>query len=155
MPATGCNKEYDCSNVQIQPSFIGFASSDIDTFVLRKFKPNDNLQNLIDTFIVNGSYSLYGINNDTTTVLIGDATNDGKAGILAGYDWQIYIPLTNQTFTITDIVSEKNTGKCSGGYYKSYCNCTNRNFSANFNNEPITFSNLPTESGRYYLYIHR
>ena len=152
---TSCTKEYDCSNVPIQPVFIGFASSDIDTFVLRKFKANDNYQNLIDTFIVNDNYSVYRINNDTTTVLIGDATDDGKAGILGGYDWQIFIPSTNQIFTLSNIVSENKTGKCRSGYYKTYCNCTNKNFSANFNNQSINFSNPVLDTGRYYLYINR
>ena len=152
--ALSCNKEYNCSYVQIQPAFIGFNGSDIDTFVLRKFTANGNYQNLIDTFIVNGDYSAYRISNDTATVFVGDLTNDGKAGILFGYDWQIFIPSTNQAFTVSEIVSEKNTGKC-GGLDKFNCTCTNKNFSTKYDNQTITFSNSLSDSGRYYLYIHR
>ncbi len=149
-----CNQEYNCSNVQIQPAFIGFDSSDIATFVLREFKTNDNYQDLIDTFIVNENYSAYKTSDDTTTVFVDDESNDGKAGILTGHDWQIYIPSTNQTFTVSNIVSENNTGKC-GSLDKFNCICLNRNFSANYNNMQINFSNSVADSGQYYIYIHR
>ena len=42
-----CTKKYDCTDLQIQPAFINFSPSDIDTFILRKFKPSDNYQNLV------------------------------------------------------------------------------------------------------------
>ena len=84
-----CTKEYDCTDLQIQPAFIAFAPSDIDTFVLRKFKPVDNFQHLIDTFIVTYGYNAnYQVSNDTTTVFVTDGVN----GIKAGCDWQIFIP---------------------------------------------------------------
>jgi hypothetical protein len=150
---SGCTKEYDCTDLVIQPAFIGFASSDIDTFVLRKFKPNDNYQNLIDTFIVKfGDYSVYRPSNDTTTVFVSDAGNDGKVGIKAGYDWQIFIPSINKTVFVSDIISEKTTGKYSWGIFsldKFANNCANRIFSAKMGNQIINFS----DSAGYYLFI--
>ena len=98
---------------------------------------------------------MYRTIGDTTIVLIDDANHDGKAGILAGYDWQIFMPSTNQIFTVSQIVSEKKTEKCRSGYYKTYCNCTNKNFSVNFNSQPIEFSNTLLDTGRYYLYINK
>ena len=149
-----CNHEIECSYVPLQPAFIGFSASDLDTFVLRKFKPNDNYQSLIDTFTVDGNYSVYRTSNDTIRVLVNDATNDGKAGILHGFDWQIFIPSTNQTLTVSDIVSEQKSTKC-GGLDKTNCYCTNQNFSAKYNGQAITFSNPVLDTGRYYLYIHK
>jgi hypothetical protein len=109
-----CTKEYDCTDLQIQPAFINFSPSDIDTFVLRKFKPSDNYQNLIDTFIVKyGFYVSYQTSNDTTTVIV----TDGKNGIKAGFDWQIFIPAKNKTIFVSDIVSEKKTGKRGYGIF--------------------------------------
>ena len=147
-----CTKEYDCTDLPIQPVFIGFSQSDIDSFVLRKFKSNDNYQNLIDTFIIKyGDYSAYKTSNDTTTVFIGDAGNDGKVGIKFGYDWQIFIPSKNKTVFISDIISEKKTGKRSSGIFNldKVSNCTNRIFSVKMNNQIINFS----DSSGYYLFI--
>jgi len=145
-----CTKEYDCIDLQIQPAFINFSPSDIDTFVLRKFKPSDSYQNLIDTFIVKSGYSgYYQTSNDTTTVLV----TDGKNGIKAGFDWQIFIPAKNKTVFVSDIVSEKKTGKQGYGIFSmdpgGYC--TNNIFSAKMDNQIINFSN--SDTARHYLFI--
>ena len=148
----GCTKEYDCNDLPIQPVFIGFSQSDIDTFIVRKFKANDNYQNLIDTFMVKyGTYSLYKISNDTTTVFVGDASNDGKVGIKVGYDWQIFIPSKSKTVFISDIISEKRTGKYGHGIFSldKVPDCVNRIFSAKIDNQIINFS----DSTGYYIYI--
>jgi hypothetical protein len=148
-----CTKEYDCTDLPVQPAFIAFSQSDIQTFVLRKFKSNDNFKNLIDTSIVKyGDYSVYKTSNDTTIVFVGDASNDGNAGIKFGYDWQIFIPSKNKTVFISDIVSEKKTGKHSSGIFSldKIGNCTNRIFSAKIDNQIVNFS----DSAGYYLFIH-
>jgi hypothetical protein len=146
----GCTKKYDCTDLQIQPAFINFSPSDIDTFVLRKFKPGDNYQNLIDTFIVKSGYNgNYQTSNDTTTVVV----TDGKNGIKAGFDWQIFIPAKNKTVFVSDIVSEKKTGKRGYGIFSMEHSpgCTNDIFSAKMDNQVINFSN--SETARHYLFI--
>ena len=139
----GCTKEYNCTDLAIQPVFIGFSQSDIDTFVIRKFKSNDNYQNLIDTFIVKyGDYSIdYKTSNDTTLIFVGDASNDSKGGIKFGYDWQIFIPAKNKTVFVSDIISENKTGKHSYGIFNldKVGNCTNRIFSAKLDNQIVSF----------------
>ncbi len=148
-----CTKEYNCNDTPIQPAFIGFAASDIDTFILRKFKSNNNYQNLIDTFVIkSGGYSPYQTSNDTTTVFVSDAGNSGELGIKAGYDWQIFIPSVNKTVFISEIRSEKKTGKLSYGIFSmdKAGLCTNSIFSAKMNNQTINFS----DSAGYYLFIH-
>jgi hypothetical protein len=146
-----CTKEYDCADLQIRPAFIGFSPTDIDTFVLRKFKPANNFQNLIDTFIVNyGNNGYYQVSNDTTSVFV----TDGKNGIKAGYDWQIFIPAKNKTVFVSEIVSEKKTGRRGYGIFSldPGPGCTNDIFSAKLDNQLVNFSN-PNISG-YYLFIH-
>lgn len=139
-----CTKEYDCADLQIQPAFIGFSPSDIDTFVLKKYKPNDNYQSLVDTFNVIYGYSgQYYTSNDTASVFV----SDGKNGIKAGFDWLLFIPSKNKTIFISDIVSEKKTGKCGSGIFsmdKFGCNCTNKIFSATKDNQVINFPNSDT-----------
>lgn len=140
-----CSKEYYCIDLQIMPAFINYLPSEIDTFVIRKFKANDKFQTLIDTFVViYGYYGLYRTSNDTTSVLI----TDGKNGIRAGYDWQLFIPAKNKTILISDIISEKkkgigNWGICSLDPGPS---CTNDIFSVKVNNQIINFSNSDTAS---------
>jgi hypothetical protein len=145
-----CTKEYNCTDLQIQPAFIQFASSDIDTFVLRKFKTGDNFQTLIDTVIVKYGYNgYYQAINDTTSVFV----TDGKNGIKAGFDWQIFIPAKNKTSFVSDIVSEKKTGKTGYGIFSMdpAPGCTNKIFSVKMDNHTINFSNSDTAS--HYLYI--
>jgi hypothetical protein len=145
-----CTKEYDCENLQIQPAFINYLPSDIDTFFLRRFKASDNYQTLIDTFVVKyGSNGLYQTSNDTTSVLV----TDGKNGIKAGFDWQLFIPAKNKTVLISDIISEKKTGKRGYGIFSldPGPGCTNDIFSAKVNNQIINFSNSAT--ARHYIYI--
>ena len=149
-----CKQEIDCNYTPIQLAFIGYSPSDLDTIVLRKFSPNNNFQNLMDSFRVDSRYSPYNSSNDTIKVLVNDSTNDGKAGILHGYDWQIFIPSTNQTMTISDIVSEQTSTKC-GGLDKTNCSCTNQNISANYNGQSVSFSNSISDSGHCYIYIHK
>lgn len=85
--------EFDCSDPQIQPAFIKFSSSEIDSFVLRKFKAGDNYQTLLDTFTVVDGYSgQYHTSHDTTSVFV----SDGRNGIEAGFDWQLFIPAKNK-----------------------------------------------------------
>ena len=147
-----CTKEYDCTDLQIQPAFINFTPSDIDTFVLRKFKQKDNYQNLIDTFkVVYGYTAQYYTTHDTTSVFV----SDGKNGIKAGFDWLIFIPAKNKTIFISDIVSEKKTGTCGYGIFsmdKFGCSCTNDIFSAKKDNQIITFSN--SDTARNFIFIH-
>jgi hypothetical protein len=150
---SACTKEYNCGDLAIQPAFIGFAPSDIDTFVLRKFEANNNYQNLIDTFIIKfGDSSPYQTSNDTTTVFVSDASNSGELGIKAGYDWQIFIPSVNKTVYVSEIRSEKKTGKLSSGIFNmdKTAPCTNSVFSAKMDNQTINFS----DTAGYYLFIH-
>lgn len=147
---SSCTKGYDCIDLQIQPVFINFLPSDLDTFVLRKFKAADNYQTLIDTFVVKyGYYGLYQTSNDTTSVLV----TDGKNGIKARFDWQLFIPAKNKTVLISDIISEKKTGKRGYGIFSMDPgpSCTNDIFSAKMNNQIINFSN--SDTARHYVYI--
>ncbi|HVM89869.1 MAG TPA: hypothetical protein VMT76_16905 [Puia sp.] len=111
--AYGC--DYICTqHRQINPTFIGFHLSDIDTFIVRAYKPNDNYSNLIDSIVVveqtNGiGNSIYTTSNDTTIVYINDASK--SLAITYLYDWQIYIPAKNKTVLISNIMSASGTGK--------------------------------------------
>ena len=102
----GC--ECFCSNNTINPAFIGFSKSQIDTVIIKRFTPNQNYANLIDSVIIVAlspdtnccSAFYYSVQGDTTIIF---ANADTIAPIRAGYDWQIYIPATRSTINISDI----------------------------------------------------
>jgi hypothetical protein len=150
---TSCGKDHecDCLDVPIQTSFIGYPMSDIDTFVIRKFKAADNYQTLLDSIKVGyGGVGAYNNLHDTTNVTL----YHGNV-ITAGYDWQIFIPAVNKTILLTDIEAEKNTGTYRTGIFsmdKKGCNCWNRVFSAKINNQPFTFQST---DGNYFIYIRK
>jgi hypothetical protein len=108
----GCSSP--CYRGQINSAFIGFSAADIDTFILRQYKPNDNYLHLIDTsIIVNTGSIYYSTSNDTTTVFVNSSNLNDY--ITAGYDWELYIPAKNKTVLFSNIVDEINSG------YKGAC----------------------------------
>jgi hypothetical protein len=105
---SGC--ECFCSENTISPAFIGFSKSQIDTVILRRFTPGGTFANLIDTVVITDPSLdtncchpfLYSIEGDTTLIF---NRYDTIAPIRAGYDWQIFIPATKSTVSISDIES--------------------------------------------------
>ena len=142
---TGCTKTYDCEDLQIRPAFINYLPSDIDSFTLRKYKAGNNYQTLIDSLVViQGSQSYYQTSNDTTSILV----TDGKNGIKAGFDWQIYIRAKNKTVLISDIVSENKKGKRGYGIFSMDPGpgCTNSVISLKVDGQLVIFSALPYDN---------
>ncbi len=138
---SACTKTYDCEDLQIRPAFINYLPSDIDTFVLRKYKAGDNYQTLIDTLpVMQGLQTYYQVSNDTISVLV----TDGKNGIRAGYDYKLFIPVKNRTVLISDIISEKKRGKRGYGIFSMDPGpgCANNVFSLKVDGQLIIFSTL-------------
>lgn len=107
--------ESPCTNSHISPAFVGFQKTDIDTFVIRAFKANDNYLHLIDTIVVVnviGLASIYTEINDTTIVYVNDS--DPNKWIISGQDWQIYIPAKNRTISISNIIDLQTDGSSRG-----------------------------------------
>jgi hypothetical protein len=111
----GC-KNYICSNNQILTAFVGYSQNDIDSFTLRRYKANDSFHLLIDTFeVINAAVSgssgnaVYSMANDTTIVVYVNNGNPGS-GIYAGYDWQVYLPVSHQTVHINNIIVPNSSG---------------------------------------------
>jgi hypothetical protein len=103
----GCR--HTCMDNHITPVFIGFSPADIDTFIIRQYKPNDNFLHLIDTVTIStSSIGIYTTTNDTITVFVNTAFP--KSYINPGFDWQIYIPAKNRIISISNIVSNPTEG---------------------------------------------
>ena len=103
--------EYPCKNNNINLGFIGFSPTEIDTLIVKSFKPNDNFHQPFDTILIRnfaGGGSIYTVINDTTFVYVNDS--NPSHNISPGFDWQIYIPAKNRTISISNIVSESKEG---------------------------------------------
>ena len=146
-----CTKEYDCTDKQLQPVFIHFQPAEIETFTLRKYTAGENFRNLLDTFVVRVGYNAYyQVRQDTTIVFIPD----GSHGIKPGYDWQLFIPSRQRTILVSEIKSERTTGKRGYGLFSMDPGptCENRVFSAKVNTQLVTFPLLDT--ARPFIYIY-
>lgn len=115
---SGC-RNLPCSNQPLTPYFIGFTPSDIDTLIVRQYKPNESFLHITDTALfINNVNIVYTTLNDTTIVNFNHISGEEKY-LLPGYDWQIYIPSINRTVSISDIVSPQTEVSC----FK--CGCVN------------------------------
>ena len=112
---SSCTPDHPCADNNINPAFIGFLPSDIDSFVLRAYKANDNFQHLVHTSLVTNKFaSIYTTTNDTTVVYINDS--NPNHWLKPGFDWQLYIPAKNKTVQISKINSTQVDGKGRGCY---------------------------------------
>jgi hypothetical protein len=103
----GC--KYPCTKNFITPAFIGFSPSDIDSFIVRAYQPNDNYLHLVDTALVcKCGISIFTTTNDTTFVFFNSSNINYL--ISSGFDWQIYIPSKNRTIFISNIVNKNTDG---------------------------------------------
>jgi hypothetical protein len=110
-------KSKQCGPNYITPVFVGFSPADIDTFVIREYKPNDNFLDLLDTVVItNPASGKYTTSNDTTVVMV-NLKNLTDNYLSQNADWQIYIPSKNRTVSIASITApQKEEGFLSDGY---------------------------------------
>lgn len=100
-------KDGPCKVSDITPVFVGFAPSDLDTIIVRKFNKGDNFTHLIDTiiFVKKQDTSRYNNYADTTIVILNKYSDNNYTYLIPNYDWQIFLPTKNMTIFISDIES--------------------------------------------------
>ena len=109
----GCCYEVDCDQNNLNFGLISFAQADIDTLVFRKYQANSNFQKLKDTMqITNINVLTPAFSGDTVLFLTSNIrTTNIKFQLVAGEDYEIFIPGTNKLTRITDILEQKTTRK--------------------------------------------
>lgn len=110
----GCDEFCTQSNF-INPVFVGFAPSDIDTLYYKQYKEDGDFDSLINSVMVidpatNGGIGCCYTKFHDTTIVYPDYGVPGCL-IYAGYDWKIFIPAINRTISITNIVSDPAMGE--------------------------------------------
>lgn len=144
--SVSCGKRINCADIPINPVFVGFDSSDIDSVIIRQYKAESNYQILIDTFLatpLNSQYNYDFFSKDSTIINV-DIPNQNHC-IKVGFDWEIIIVANNQETFISKIVSEKTTTHSFEG------ECYNRVFSLSVNSQQINVTHFPS----YLIYINK
>jgi hypothetical protein len=136
---SACMKKISCSDPDISIGFIALPIEDMDTIVLRKFVANNNYQTQIDTIAIyrdiNSSIRVFS-SGDTAVITLYDRQNS----LRPGFDWQIFNPATNNTYTVSDIEKENKERKC--GTFNTDCFCENTITRIAVNNQNALPNNL-------------
>ena len=150
---TSCQKTYNCTDPIIVPYFIGFAPSDLDSIVIKKFKVNTNYQTFLDSSILICGKSSYCFSYSDTTHFGYDYSI--SLGIANGYDWQIFIPSLNRTISISNIKGDKKTGTKGWGLFSLDPGppCMNDLFSATIDGKTTNINY--TDTTGFFAYIHK
>lgn len=131
-----------CRDAQLTPLFIGFSPSELDTTILRAYVPNDSFNQLVDTALITKSFS---INSDDTLALDINTSYTAQKKCLnlsTGYDWTIYIPATDTTIYISNIIDSP----WESHRYKAICWNPIKSCAVNGKFIPIEYNNM---NGRY------
>lgn len=140
-----CGKKYQCPKENLIPAYIGYADSEIDTIILRKFKIGSNFSQKIDSTILSPfsipSSALFDRQGDTVNLRLAYAKN----WFNDEYDWQIFNPFNQKQVSISDMqfqIKERT-------YRFSYCRSPLLSYKRN--DTVITVS----DEGAHYLFIHK
>jgi hypothetical protein len=105
---TSCGK-CPCIDGSINPAFVGFNPSEVDTIIFRKYSKNSNFNTLIDTVFFDDKTS-FQIQKSNDTINFPSRT--GNFSIEKNYDWVIFLPSINRNFKISNIVSPQVSLPC-------------------------------------------
>ncbi len=98
-----------CIDQDLDPNFIGFEVSEVDTVIIRKYAKNNNFNNLIDTAFFDEKTSFTIQKNSDT---ISFPVRSGNFSINKNYDWVLFLPSINRNFKISDIISPQVSLPC-------------------------------------------
>ncbi len=143
-----CTKTINGVDISIYPVFIGYNDNEIDTFIVRKYLAGSNFQNPVDTStLTSTSENFYKFSNDSVIV----AFSTVKGSIRPGFDFQIFIPATNQVFSIAEIKNEKTTCRQKRGFMEQREGCSNPNLSYKVNNQTLVAQSLPISASVVFI----
>lgn len=147
-----CGKEVKCSDGVVALNFIDYTSKELDTLMVRKYKP-DNPQELVEeTKLVKGFNVNHTINGDTITV--ESTPQFSIAGFITQYsNWQVYIPSVNRTISITSIEGETHILKT--GTFTTNVVCRNKIYSCLVDGVKVIFPKQITGYELGAIYIKR
>jgi len=143
---TACNRSKTCyrtfTNCQQQslaPLFNGYDSGDLDTVVFYTYTADSSFSTLIDQITATMPDSVF---NYTYSGPVYFKNGFEELAIVAGYDYKIYIPKTNQTFKFYGIVDSGRTQIWDCGW-NGQCSTTITRINVLGGNFSITSTQIP------------
>ena len=109
--------EYPCGRASDFIALVGFTRSESDTIIVRRFTKSTNFSIQKDSLLIDSTIANLQRNGDTVIVLRG--WGDSYATITSDYDYEIFLPGANLTYTLSDIKEPLQYGRRGGG--KVYC----------------------------------
>ena len=94
----------------LQLALITFDSTEVDTIITRKFQKGSNFSQLIDTVQWDRSRVDFRKHTDTFQM----ASWAGDLLLHSQYDYQVFIPAANRTFTVAEINEPQRMDECRG-----------------------------------------
>lgn len=137
-----CSCEYPCGEASDFIALVGFTRPESDTIIVRRFTKSTNFSIQKDSLLIDSTNANLQQNGDTVTVLRG--WGNSFATITSNYDYEIFLPGANVTYTLSDIKEPLQYGSRGGG--KVYC--VNTISAYKLNGELVTAGK---DLGRIYL----
>lgn len=109
--------EYPCGKASDFIALVGFTRAESDTIIVRRFTKSTNFSIQKDSLLIDSTNANLQRNADTVIVLRG--WGDSYATITSDYDYEIFLPGANVTYTLSDIKEPLQYGRRGGG--KVYC----------------------------------
>lgn len=128
---TGCS--YPCGKSSgLHLNFVSYTKAEINGFSISRYEKGSNFSNLISS--ASFDTSLVGLHKSGDTIRYAYFSDD--ALLPSGFDYKVFIPSTNTTYTVTDLQEPQQTGVKNG--QKVYC--VNEIVSCKLNGTPVTIS---------------
>ena len=137
-----CSCEYPCGRASDFIALVGFTRTESDTIIVRRFTKSTDFSIQKDSLLIDSTNANLQRNGDTLIVLRG--WGDNYATITSDFDYEIFLPGANVTYTLSDIKEPLQYGSRGGG--KVYC--VNTISAYKLNGELVTAGK---DLGRIYL----
>ena len=115
---SSCGRSRPCIDAAAILNFVSFADSATDSIILKKFIKDSGFTSLVDAIIITKNNSIYQKSNDTLHI---EPPPSGDYVIDIHYDYQVYMPVVNRVFKITDIVQEQTEMNAGISMDKTVC----------------------------------
>jgi len=105
-----CNPTRPCLDSNLIPAFTGYGNSnDFNSIIFRAYHQNGKFDQLLDTLYLTDIQPNQLISGDTLYFwLSGNTTSQNHYRVLSpGYDWEIFLPESERTFQISNIVNHQ------------------------------------------------
>lgn len=143
-----CGKKYECEKENLPSAFVGYADAEIDSVVLRRFKPGTAFSQQADSVLLSPANVFFSRHGDTVEF----SPNAADLRLNGSYDYQLVNLFDHKITTLTDMAF-RITERKSGGIFSmdpGYCASPLTGYKLNG-----AFVTVPAYGGNKHLYLHK